>query len=182
MRFAERHLRVFFTLLARSRAVAATLLGCAALAAGASAQQAGAPAIDGIRCDQMEGAVFHIHQHLTLLDHGKPVAIPSDVGRPLLGACFYWLHTHTPDGIIHIEAPAFRTFTLGEFFDVWGQPLSATAAGPARFKKGTLRAYVDGNRYAGDPRKIELNQHADIVLEGGPPYVKPTPFTDWQGQ
>ncbi len=171
----------------RERFVRRTLATLAAViaiegSAPAGAQQAAPSAIDGIRCDQMEGAVFHIHQHLVLLDRGKPVPIPSDVGRPLLGACFYWLHTHTPDGLIHVESPVFRTFTLGNFFDVWGQPLSSTSAGPLRFKKGALRAYVDGNRYNGDPRKIELTQHADIVLEAGPPYSKPVPFTDWQGQ
>src|SRR5581483_12030445 len=30
------------------------------------------------------------------------------------------LHTHEPDGIIHVESPVNRKFTLGEFFDVWG--------------------------------------------------------------
>jgi len=137
--------------------------------------------IDGIRCDQSEGAVFHIHQHLTILDHGRPVEVPNDVGRPVLGACLYWLHTHTPDGIIHVESPVMRNFTLGNFFDIWGQPLAATAVGPARCKKGALRVYVDGNRYTGDPRQIELTLHADIVLEAGPPYRVPAPFTDWQG-
>jgi len=186
MRFLKRRSNVLIHRGARPRAagpaIAALAFAFAVLAGRASAQTAGAPAIDGIRCDQMEGAVFHIHQHLTLLDHGKAVTIPSDVGRPLLGGCFYWLHTHTPDGLIHVESPAFRTFTLGQFFDVWGQPLGPTAAGPARFKKGALRVYVDGSRYTGDPRAIELNQHADIVLEAGPPYSKPVPFTDWQGQ
>ena len=141
----------------------------------------GAP-VDGIRCEAMEGAVFHIHQHVAIFDHGRPVAVPDDVGRPVVGNCFYWIHTHTTDGIVHVESPAFRTFTLGEFFDIWGQPLSATAIGPARIAKGQLRAYVDGLRYAGDPRKIELSQHADITLEAGPPYRPPVPFTDWQGQ
>ena len=59
--------------------------------------------------------------------------------------------------------------------------MSPTAVGPVRVKKGALRVYVDGNRYAGDPRKIELTLHADIVLEAGPPYVAPAPFTDWNG-
>jgi len=81
-----------------------------------------------------------------------------------------------------VESPTFRTFTLGQFFDIWGQPLSATAVGPARIPKGALRVYLDGSRYTGDPRKIELTQHADITLEAGPPYSVPAPFTDWQGQ
>ena len=162
----------------------ALAVACAAVITGQAVARAEVPTgetIDGIRCDQAEGAVFHIHQHLTILDRGKPVAVPEDVGRPVLGSCLYWLHTHTSNGIIHVESPVFRSFTLGNFFDIWGQPLSPTAVGPARIKKGQLRAYVDGNRYGGDPRSIELSLHADIVLEAGPPYAVPAPFTDWQG-
>jgi hypothetical protein len=136
--------------------------------------------VDGIRCDQMEGSVFHIHQHLALYDRGKPVPVPSDVGRPLMGACIYWLHTHTPDGIIHIESPLFRSFTLGEFFDIWGAPLSPSVAGPLR-AKGKLIIYVDGQPFVGNPRAIELAQHTDIVIENAPPLVKPGPV-DWRGQ
>ena len=138
--------------------------------------------IDGIRCDRVESSVFHIHQHLAIYDRGKPVAIPSDVGRPVLGNCLYWLHTHIADGIIHIESPVIRPFHLGAFFNVWGEPLSATRIGPVKVSKGSLRAYVNGRQYAGDLRKIELTQQADIVLEAGPPYPKPSPFTGWKGQ
>jgi hypothetical protein len=138
--------------------------------------------IDGMSCDRAEGAVFHIHQHVAILDHGKPVPIPSDVGQAIGASCLYWMHTHTPDGIVHIESPKFRTFFLGDFFDVWGQPLSATAVGPVRVTKGALRTYVDGTLYKGDPRKIEMSQHTDVTLEAGPPYAKPAPFTDWGGQ
>jgi hypothetical protein len=154
-----------------------------ALASGAALSDppSGQP-VDGIRCDRMESGVFHIHQHLAIYDHGKPVGIPSDIGRPFAATCLYWIHTHTPDGIIHIESPIFRSFMLGDFFEVWGQPLSATRVGPARIAPGQLRAYVDGSLYKGNPRKIDLVAHSDIVLEAGPPYMKPVPFTDWQGQ
>ena len=168
----------------RSMKLFVALAAAAALSCGAAARAAvpaGQP-VDGIRCDQMEGSLMHIHQHLRILDHGKPVAIPDDIGRPMIGQCFYWIHTHTPDGLIHVESPAFRTFTLGNFFDVWGQPLSATRLADAHFKKGDLRTYVNGHVFSGNPRAIELNQHTDIVLEGGAPYASPTPFTDWQGQ
>ncbi len=149
-------------------------------AASAGGPEPGAP-IDGIRCEYAEGTVLHIHQHLALFERGEAVPIPSDVGRPILAGCLYWIHTHTPDGIIHVESPDFRTFTLGEFFDIWGQPLSATAAGPARARRGAIRVYLDGDLYQGDPRRIQLTQHADIVIEAGPPYFKPAPFTAWGG-
>lgn len=138
--------------------------------------------VDGIRCDTAEGVALHIHPHLTILDHGKPVAIPEDVGRPLAGQCLYWLHTHTPDGIIHVESPALREFTLGEFFDIWDQPLKRTDVAGAKPRPGeTVKVYVDGEPFAGDPRKIEFTQHLDIAILVGPPYTKPAPFTAWNG-
>jgi hypothetical protein len=138
--------------------------------------------VDGIHCDQMEGNVLHIHQHVAIYDHGKPVTIPEDVGRPLLGNCFYWLHTHTPDGIIHVESPTFRSYTLGQFFAVWGKPLSRADVAGAKPRPGEKTVvWVDGNRYAGDPNAIELTQHLDVVIDVGPPAPKPAPFTAWNG-
>lgn len=164
--------------------IAACTLALAAvsLRGFAAAQAPTGASVDGIRCEQAEGAVFHIHQHLTLFAHGKFVPIPANVGIPPLSNCLYWIHTHTPDGVVHVESPVFRSFTLGNFFDVWGQPLSPAAVGPARIRRGQLRAYVDGTLYHGNPRTIALAQHTDITLEAGPPYHKPTPFTNWQGQ
>lgn len=149
------------------------------------AAQAAIPAgqtIDGIHCDPAEGVAMHIHPHLTILNHGKPVPIPEDVGRPLVAQCFYWIHTHTPDGIIHVESPTIRPFTLGQFMAVWGEPLTSTDVAGARPKKGeAIRVYVDGQRYTGDPKNIEFAQHLDIDILVGPPYKVPPPFTAWNG-
>ena len=162
-----------------------TVLAVLGAFSGAEPVRAAVPAgaaIHGIRCDQMEGALLHIHQHVTIRDHGKPVPIPDDVGRPLIGQCLYWIHTHTPDGIVHIESPNFRSFTLGEFFDVWGQPLSTGNVAGAKPRQGErVAVWVGGRPYTGDPRTIELLQHLDVTIEVGPPYVKPAPFTDWKG-
>jgi hypothetical protein len=173
-------------------AAALALAGTAGLPARSFSQaapqqaQAAAPVgetVGGISCDAMEGQRLHIHQHLVIFDHGKQVAIPANVGQPLTRRCIYWLHTHTPDGIIHIEAPADRSFTLGDFFLVWGQPLGRTIAASARAPKGAaLKVWVDGKAFAGDPRGISLKAHTDIVIEAGPPFVTPPKFTDWQGR
>jgi hypothetical protein len=167
----------------------ATLVGSAALAAVVVAfarpPQGGAPGgqqIAGISCDAMEGSRIHIHQHLLILDHGNAVPIPNNVGRPLTSQCLYWIHTHTPDGIIHIESPNTRTFTLGDFFTIWGQPLTSTRAATATAAKGAkLKVWVDGKPYTDDPRKIPLAAHTDIVVEAGPPFPAPPKFTAWNG-
>src|SRR5258708_39751428 len=101
-------------------------------AGGAGAQLSSVAAtglsINGISCDAQEGQRLHIHQHLVIFDHGKPIDIPRNVGQSPEHQCIYWLHTHTPDGIIHIEAPRDRSFTLAAFFKGWGQPLSTKQA------------------------------------------------------
>jgi hypothetical protein len=144
-----------------------------------SASAMGAP-IDGISCDAQEGQRIHIHQHLVILDHGKPFPIPQNVGQPGGRRCIYWLHTHTPDGVIHIEAPKDRGFTLGEFFKVWGQPLSRTQAASLRAPKASgMKVWVDGKPFKGDPNTIVLKPHTDIVIQVGAPFGKPPKFTAW---
>jgi hypothetical protein len=81
-----------------------------------------------------------------------------------------WLHTHAGDGIIHIESPVQRTYTLGEFFDIWGQPLTRRRVGPAR---GAVTALFDGHVFTGNPRAVPLLSHSQIELEVGRPLVAP---------
>jgi hypothetical protein len=140
--------------------------------------------VDAIKCQPQERALFHIHAHLTVFVAGKARVIPYGIGiEPPLGGentkagafvaqgkCFSWLHTHVADGLIHVESPVRRTYTLGEFFDIWGQPLSRTQIGPAR---GAVTAIVNGQVYTGDPRKIPLLKHAQIQLEVGTPLIAP---------
>ena len=145
----------------------------------ASAQAMGQP-IKGISCDAQEGQRIHIHQHLAIYDHGKAVVIPQYIGIPQAARCIYWLHTHTPDGIIHVEAPMDRSFTLGDFFAVWGQPLDRKHAGSVVTRKNSsIRVWLNGTRYTGDPAKIPLTAHADIAIQVGPPFAKVAPFTNW---
>ena len=163
--------------------MASLMLALLVLGAPARAQgvQQGAP-VDGIPCDTAEGALLHFHPHVAISDHGKPVVIPEDVGRPLATPCLYWIHTHTPDGIVHIESPRYRTFKLGEFFDIWAQPLSRTNVAGAKVRKGEkVLVWVAGRLYTGDPRKIDLAQHLDIDIAVGPPYKRPAAFTAWNG-
>ncbi len=147
--------------------------------------------IDGIQCLGSEQTVFHIHAHLTLFLGGAARQIPGGIGivdpqiqttqdGPFVagGRCFFWLHTHAADGLIHIESPVQRTFTLGNFFDVWGQPLGPNRVGPA---SGKVTAIVDGKLYAGDPRSIPLAAFGQIQLEVGAPLVAPTTISSRPG-
>ena len=71
---------------------------------------------------------------------------------------------------MHIESPVQRTFTLGNFFDVWGQPLGTGRVGPVT---GHVVAIYNGQVYQGNPRDIPLTAHAQIQLQVGTPLVAP---------
>jgi hypothetical protein len=140
--------------------------------------------VDGIRCESTEQVAYHIHAHLAVFVNGNPRPIPLGIGvvTPQVQAgfaqaskCYYWLHTHVQDGVIHIESPTKKLYTLGDFFDEWHQPLSASQVATA---KGAVTAYVNGKRFTGDPSGISLSSHANIQLDVGTPAVAPV-AVDW---
>jgi len=158
--------------------VVVALLGVSAFANRAQA----APTIDGIQCVSSEGSVTHTHQHLTIYDKGKPIPVPQGIGVNDVKGCLFALHTHSPDGVIHVESPSQDQNTLGQLFDIWAQPLSRTQVASATAGHGQqVRAYVGGHLYAGDPRAIPLTPHALITLEVGPPWASPTTLFSWPG-
>ena len=76
--------------------------------------------IDGIQCNAFEQLLFHIHAHLDIIINGQYFLVPAQIGI-ITDKCFYLLHTHDVTGIIHIESPINRDFTLGQFFDIWNK-------------------------------------------------------------
>jgi hypothetical protein len=169
------------------------LCHCGAPAPSSSAVDAGVPTlapagdtapVDGIQCDTSEQLLFHIHAHLAVYVNGEQrlVAAGIGIGPPLRysgevvvgGSCFSWLHTHDESGVIHIESPVQRTFTLGDFFDLWGLPLSSQQVGPAQ---GTVTAYLNGVAFSGDVATIPLDEHNLVQLDVGTPVVPPQPYS-----
>jgi hypothetical protein len=143
--------------------------------------------VDGIQCNATEQVAFHVHAHLAVYVNGQLRPIPAGIGivapaaqstpeGPFYAAtrCYYWLHVHAQDGVIHIESPTKSTYTLGQFFAIWGQPLTRTSVGTAT---GNLTVYVNGKRYTGDPTGIPLGSREDIQISVGTP-VAPQPV-DW---
>jgi hypothetical protein len=146
-------------------------------------------AVDGIQCKPSEQLVYHIHSHLAVFDNGRVYAVPGGVGIPgsqdeqsqygpvaVGGQCYFWLHTHTADGVIHVESPLRAIFTLGDFFDVWRQPLSADRIASLR---GKVSAFVNGKLWHKSVRAIPLLPHADIQLEIGRP-IPPIVTVNWR--
>src|SRR5439155_891739 len=127
-----------------------------------------------VPCDGLEHTQVHYHAAIQILDKGKPVAISTGVGRQ--DFCYYWLHMHSGEaGIIHIEAPDDRQFTLGDFFRVWSawsgrhQDLDRTHVGSLTMTSTERLAVfvVTGSGrpevFAGDPASIVLKEHEVIT-------------------
>jgi len=152
----------------------------------------GTGTVDGIHCGATEQVAYHVHAHLVIFDRGRARKVPYGIGigppraaqaTPygafvVSGSCFHWLHTHAADGIIHIESPTERQYALGDFFDIWGQPLGPDRVGPLR---GHVVALVDGRVYAGNPRSIVLRPHAQVQLDVGSPVVRQQLIRKWHG-
>ena len=139
-----------------------------------------------------EGQVVHIHQHLDLFVDGKQVTVPANMGIDADGGFISDLHTHDTSGIMHVESPTQRDFTLGQFFAVWGLPLSARCIGSRCEEEGTgacvgaacdddseqLRVFVNGNEVEGDPTRVKLAEHQEIAIAFGTAAQMPDPVPD----
>ena len=125
--------------------------------------------IDGITCETKEYSIFHVHAHLDIFVDGHPLSVPAGIGIED-NKCLYWLHTHKPDGIIHIESPQSRNFTLGQFFDVWK---SSSGGVPPTNEEPII--HVNGDLVTTKLNETPLNAHDEIVLVyGNPPPNIPT--------
>ena len=146
------------------------------------------PTVNSIKCDRLEQTQVHYHSAIQIMYQGELHPIPTNVGRPASG-CLYWLHMHDGQaGVIHVESPANQTFTLGDFFDVWGkstgtaEPLDSTHVATFTLKKDEqlvilidLQDSKGPTRYTGNPRSIVLKSKEVITLEITPPVVDPPP-------
>ena len=61
--------------------------------------------------------LYHSHPTLSITINGSSVGIPANVG--IGGACNHPIHTHTADGVLHVETDENRDYTLGDFFLIW---------------------------------------------------------------
>jgi hypothetical protein len=123
----------------------------------------------------MEGTAVHIHQHLDLYVDGRKVPVPAGIGiDPAVG--YAPLHTHDASGVIHVESPTARSYTLGELFAVWGVRFTSTCLGGYCAEGGRrLRVYVDGRAYQGDPTDLTLAPHQELVVAFGTAAQLPSP-------
>src|SRR5437867_1313611 len=75
----------------------------------------------GLPYGPQEQLAYHIHMHLEVFIDGTAEPVPAGIGINNVGPTSQQfitvLHTHDTSGIIHVESPVQRSYTLGQFFD-----------------------------------------------------------------
>jgi hypothetical protein len=144
--------------------------------------------VDGIQCQGLQQLAYRAYAHLQVYVRGRSRALPGGIGLvdPVASVssggllfspqtCYYWLHTRAADGVIQVNSPIARRYTLGDLFTVWSQPLSRKRVAGAR---GKVTAIVNGKPWLRDPSQIPLKEHESIELAVGRPVPAFTPV-DW---
>jgi hypothetical protein len=118
----------------------------------------------GLRDYVSEHYATHIHIHLSVYVDGTPVPVPAGLGIAPDGSYIAPLHTHLDNGVVHLQAPEGKTYTLGQVFTVWGVPLTGAIA----YDKGVRVPDAAGLMLQGD--------HEIAVTFGKPPATIPTDY------
>jgi hypothetical protein len=142
------------------------------------------PAVSGPvlgRCTPTLGR--RIAAHLELFGDNHVVLIAAGVGtrpprtlideRLVRARCFGAIVTLDPTGVVY--ARAGERLTVGQLFRSWGEPLTTTRL--ASFTGGPVRVYIDGRRSPVPAARVDLTEHAEIVLEVGPQVPPHRSFT-----
>jgi hypothetical protein len=143
-------------------------------------------AIGTMQCLNSQPLAFHQHGHLSIFLNGEQLAIPTRAGFPTgdPNECHYPLHTHDYSGRVHVHAPSPTTFTLGQFFQIWGQPLTSNDV--AGLLGMPVRVFVTDNGVATEVTgesnwaNIELTSLRHITIQVGTDITAIPQYT-WRG-
>lgn len=132
---------------------------------------------DAIPCTTEVAQTTPFLTQLTIIVNGEQIMVPKGTGMHgesltnkfiYHAKCFYYIHTHDHTGLIETEAPAGSpTYTVGEWFDIWGENLDSTQI--AGFP-GAVSVYINGVLQPGqDPRTVPLASGSTVTLVIGTP-------------
>lgn len=97
----------------------------------------------------------HIHPILTITTDGEPEIVPANIG--IEGSCMREVHTHDVTGTIHVETKELETtYTLGDFFAVWGRPAEREGYSLEIIQDGEGKDFVED---------VVLTDHSVIALQ-----------------
>ena len=108
------------------------------------------------------GMAEHYHPELAIEIDDEAVQVPTNIGIDPMTGAMSALHTHSADGVIHVEADRVgEQFTLGQLFTQWDVHLTRSKLGGV---SGTLTVTVNGSPYGGDPAGLVLAPEQRVVL------------------
>ena len=113
------------------------------------------------------GMAEHYHPQLQIIIDGAEVPVPGNIGVDPTTGAMSALHTHEPDGTIHIEADTVgEVFTLGQLFTQWGVLVTPTQIGGVRTNdRSKMTLTSNGTPVTGDPTNLRLEPEQKIVLQ-----------------
>lgn len=145
-------------------------------------QTDGSPIGGRFNCVFNPPRAYSFRAHLSILVNNELQVIPWYLGasRQPPTHCFYVTHTHDSTGRIHVTPAAPATVTLGDLFEIWGQPLTNTnVAGitglPVEVFVTDEGVTVKVEDY--DWANIELRPHREITIALGTPLIEIPNFT-----
>lgn len=107
---------------------------------------------------------MHIHADLEIIIDNETIEIPPNIG--IFPGVMRPLHTHDSSGEIHIEGPYARSFTLGEFFDIWGRTFNESCIFDycSQSGVGQMEMFVNGEK-SESYQNLILRDGQDILIE-----------------
>lgn len=120
--------------------------------------------VGGLACSAVDGARLGVH--LEVFIAGQVVLVPDGVG--VGPGCTYPITTRDPTGVLLIRRDI--RLTLADVFAEWGVALDTYRVGTFA---GLVSAWVDGRPVNGDPGRVPLRRHAEIVVAIGEPAIIP---------
>ena len=108
---------------------------------------------------------YHAHTLLSVYRNGEQVTVPANIGFDTRGT-HSSLHTHTPDGVIHMEADDPYPYTLSEFFTVWGVAFDENRLG-GDVADGDEQVFVYVNGEPAPPGPVRLEDGDNVVVAYG---------------
>ena len=108
---------------------------------------------------------YHAHTLLSVYRNGEQVTVPANIGFDTQGT-HSSLHTHTPDGVIHLEADDPYPYTLSEFFTVWGVAFDENRLG-GDVSGGDQKVFVYLNGEPAPSGEIRLEDGDNVVVAYG---------------
>jgi hypothetical protein len=105
-----------------------------------------------LRC--ASGRTFAVH--VELFANRRVIVVPQGIGHG--PRCTYPVATATPTGVLDVRGRA----TLGDLFRIWGRRFGRNRL--LSFA-GRVSVFVDGRRVGGDPSRVPLRRHDEIVVE-----------------